>query len=196
MKQSNQWLWIVVAILFGAAATGLSIYTYAVQAQQLSQVQAQLNEAQKAQAQLQSSLNQAQLQDTKQVLASTQTKLQTAEQTAADLKARLDLITLPTPVASPVVKISGGLYYELTSIPISVDTLDEVRGEIICSGAPCAVYIQDPAGKTVQDFGQVSQTNFRFVAPLYGRYSLVVKDTYTTNLSYSVTYVIYKPYKR
>ncbi len=160
--------------------------------QSLSKTQQQLADAQNFAQKVQGDLN-----ATKQVVEDTQKKLDASTKLAADLKAKLDLITLPTPIAHDPVKVSAGLgQFALASIPITVSAFDEVRGEIICANPPCDAYIQDPAGKNIQDFGRVTQSNFSFTAPADGRYSFVIRNPFSSGSSYSLTYTVYTPYKR
>jgi thioredoxin-related protein len=60
-----------------------------------------------------------------------------------------------------------------TSVPIQLNQNDYVEGEIVQS--TFTVTIQDPTGKTINDFGYVEQTNFFITALVPGRYNIVMR---------------------
>jgi len=77
----------------------------------------------------------------------------------------------------------------IVSLPITVEALQEVRGEIICANF-CNPYIQDPMGNKIFSLSGVKQSNFLFVADMKGRYSFVVENTHTRFSDYQVSYTI------
>ena len=90
----------------------------------------------------------------------------------------------------------------VATIPIVLKAFEQVQGRIIVSSTqfPLRVYIQDPSGKTVQDFGLVYQSNFQFIAqtsqqgPLAGTYSIVIANTAGVDfmdIGYKLTYTVY-----
>ena len=90
----------------------------------------------------------------------------------------------------------------VATIPITLKAFEQVQGQIIVSSTqfPLRVYIQDPSGKTVQDFGLVYQSNFQFAAqtsqqgPLAGTYSIVIANTAGVDfmdIGYKLTYTVY-----
>jgi hypothetical protein len=90
----------------------------------------------------------------------------------------------------------------VATIPIALKAFEQVQGRIIVSSTqfPLRVYIQDPSGKTVQDFGLLYQSNFQFIAqtsqqgPLAGTYSIVIANTAGVDfmdIGYKLTYTVY-----
>ena len=90
----------------------------------------------------------------------------------------------------------------VATIPIVLKAFEQVQGRIIVSSTqfPLRVYIQDPSGKTVQDFGLLYQSNFQFIAqtsqqgPLAGTYSIVIANTAGVDfmdIGYKLTYTVY-----
>ena len=111
-------------------------------------------------------------------------------------QSRLDALVLEVPVGSLPVSVGGTLMdRELISLPITVSALQEVRGEILCGKVMCEIYIQDPSGQILQEFGKVSHTNFLFEAQMHGRYVLVVRNPFSNDNTYSVKYIVYTKYK-
>lgn len=78
----------------------------------------------------------------------------------------------------------------LVSIPIELNRSEVIQGQI--RAGLCDVYVQDPAGVTVKDFGRVNQDNFMFTAQMSGRYAFVINNwNQMYNSAYELTYTIY-----
>ncbi len=63
-----------------------------------------------------------------------------------------------------------------------------MRGELIGN---VQLYFQDSAGAIMKDFGQISQSTFIFTAMKEDKYSLVMKNNGTANVTYKLTYTVY-----
>jgi len=140
-----------------------------------------------------------QLQDAQSAARAMETELADTKSTLATVKATLDKLTLPTPVAVRSDQQSGRVARGSIAIPIQVDALNEVRGQVYCQSADggCKhALIQDPAGNTVLDFGVLNQiTNFRFVAGEGGTFSVILVSRLLSGFQYSVSFTVYKSYE-
>ncbi len=111
------------------------------------------------------------------------------------LQYKLDTLSRNPPLVSEPIESSGNIApREIVSIPIYVDPLAEVRGQIICNGGACQAYIQDPSGQNVLDLGEIRQANFSFVADIGGRYSLVIRSAESSGISYEATHTVLTHY--
>ncbi len=80
------------------------------------------------------------------------------------------------------------------SVSIELNQYEYVEGEILQSAF--RIYIQDPTGTTIKDFGNIQQANFLITAQIPGRYNIVMQ--YDGNApSVSADYIIkYRIYRR
>ncbi len=79
-----------------------------------------------------------------------------------------------------------------TSVPIELNQNDYVEGEIVQS--TFTVFIQDPTGKTIKDFGYVQQANFLITAQVSGRYNIILQkggDTIGASGDFVIRYRTY-----
>jgi hypothetical protein len=86
----------------------------------------------------------------------------------------------------------------LDTIPVNLNQFEWVDGTIDCGNfPPVHVYIQDPDGKNVKDFGILGQANggqanFRIMAQISGKYSIIIVPNYLYGKgNYNVTYTVY-----
>lgn len=147
----------------------------------------QLTQCQQNATELQTQLTQCQ-----QNATELQTQLTQCQQELATCQEELDELKSPPLTPSPPVILSGPVYSGcVVSIPIELNQFEEVQGEIL--GGVFHAYIKDPQGGTVQDFGTIQQSNFKFTAQISGRYTIVFQNTNTTlHTAYKLRYVIYR----
>ncbi|MDO8531884.1 MAG: hypothetical protein Q7T26_06920 [Dehalococcoidia bacterium] len=137
-----------------------------------------------------------------QDLSSVKVTLERANQSIARMTAEIADLRSPPLTAGQPVSSSGTLNPgKLISIPLDLNRFEQVQGEIIQTngGNDMKVYIQDPAGAMVRDFGTIRQSNFKFTAESAGRYSLVIQNNCQGNcqfpeyiVQYNLRYVVYK----
>jgi len=132
-----------------------------------------------------------------------QNQLTQDQTTISTLQNKINVLTQPPLVAGQPIENDGQLSRtSVATIPIVLKAFEQVQGQIIGSSSqfPLRVYIQDPSGKTVQDFGLVYQSNFQFTAqtsqqgPLAGTYSIVIANTAGVDfmdIGYKLTYTVY-----
>jgi hypothetical protein len=60
-----------------------------------------------------------------------------------------------------------------TSVPLELNQYEYIEGEIVQSSF--SIYIQDPTGATIKNFGYVQQSNFLITAQVPGRYNIVLQ---------------------
>jgi hypothetical protein len=177
---------ILFAVLFFVNSSNLS-----KSRQDLDTTNAQLTQLQQKYNALQSNAN------------NYQNQLTQAQNTISTLQNKINILTQPPLVAGQPIENDGQLSRTaIATIPITLKAFEQVQGQIIVSSTqfPLRVYIQDPSGKTVQDFGLVYQSNFQFTAqtsqqdPLAGTYSIVIANTAGVDfmdIGYKLTYTVY-----
>jgi hypothetical protein len=166
--------------------------------QTLVNVRTELDQLQKSFSSIKTQLTEAQSTSDKY-----KSQLTEAQKSISDLQNQINILTQPPLVAGQPVETSGQLSRTMvSSTPVNLIAFEQVRGQIINSSTqfPLKVYIQDPSGSIVQDFGLVYQTNFQFTAqtkqraPLAGTYSIVIANTNGIdfmNIGYKLTYTVY-----
>jgi hypothetical protein len=152
-------------------------------------LQTQLTQCQQNVATLQAQLSQSQ-----QSAASLQTQLTACQQNLGKCQNDLNAYTSKPLIPSAPVVVNGDLPgYHVVSVPIVLRAFEQVQGEIMATSiTPVAMYIQDPSGKTVQDLGQIMQSNFMFTAEMDGKYNIVIRNPYGELRSYRLTYTVYQ----
>jgi hypothetical protein len=89
-------------------------------------------------------------------------------------------------------KDDGGNIYSGGNVPIDLNQFEWVEGTIDCGTFPQVhVYIQGPDGKNIKDFGSLGQANFRIMAPVSGKYSVIIVPNGVYGAIYNVTYTVY-----
>lgn len=89
-------------------------------------------------------------------------------------------------------KDDGGNKYSGGNVPIELNQFEWVEGTINCGTFPQVhVYIEGPDGQNIKDFGSLGQANFRIMAPVSGKYSVIIVPNGVYGHIYNVTYTVY-----
>ena len=89
-------------------------------------------------------------------------------------------------------KDDGGNKYSGGNVPIDLNQFEWVEGTINCGTFPQVhVYIEGPDGQNIKDFGSLGQANFRIMAPVSGKYNVIIVPNGVYGHIYNVTYTVY-----
>jgi hypothetical protein len=103
----------------------------------------------------------------------------------------MNFVQLTKKTLTPIQKAEA-LHSQLGTVPIDLNQYEWVEGTIDCGTFPqLHVYIQGPDGKNIKDFGSIGQANFRIMAPISGKYSVIVVPNGVYGGNYNVTYTVY-----
>lgn len=109
----------------------------------------------------------------------------------ADKSVSVTFVQLPKKTG-PITTGGQHIYNGNGIVPIDLSQFEWVEGTIDCGTFPQVhVYIQGPDGKNIKDFGSIGQANFRIMAPVSGKYSVVVEANFVYGANYNVTYTVY-----
>ncbi|MBU2578099.1 hypothetical protein KKA69_04695 [Patescibacteria group bacterium] len=103
-------------------------------------------------------------------------------------------LTSSAVLAQEPIKKSGELVGgHSDSIPIQLKLGEVVQGKIIASNEPLRVTIDDPSGKEVENYGQVTHRSFSYQARIEGEHYIVITNPNTITVrkrGYTLSYTI------
>jgi hypothetical protein len=184
-KQMNHHLAFLIIGVLGMVIVILGIFLWQ-KTGDLNGFSSQLKESKEALA-----TSQAQLATSQQDISELSSQLTQARQEIEALQAQINELKPLTP-SEPVVysgELSGA---ETVSIPIELKAFERVEGSISGGLGGLAVYIQDPAGGTAEDFGRVFLYDFTFTAPESGTYTMIITGSAGVTCSYTVNFTVYR----
>lgn len=109
----------------------------------------------------------------------------------ADKSVSVEFVQLTKKTATPIQE-SGHVASGYGTVAIDLNEFEWVEGTIDCGTFPQVhVYIQGPDGDNIKDFGSLGKANFRVMAPVSGRYSVIVVANFVYGAYYNVAYTVY-----
>ncbi len=95
-------------------------------------------------------------------------------------------------VGQPPIEKSGHISNGIVMIPINLNQYEWIQGDVNAGTWPgVQVYIQDPTGSRIKDFGKIGLANFAIMAGTSGRYNVVIEANFFYPADYTINYIIY-----